>query len=53
MFGAIKPESLRVSKRQDLADFFSRGTKDGTWDDTRGLLMREPDDYKKKGHRAS
>ena len=46
MFGAIKPESLRLSKRQHLADFFSWGTKDGTWDNTR-------DDYKKKGHRAS
>ena len=53
MFGAIKPESLRLSKRQHLTDFFSWGTKDGTWDDTRGMLMRERDDYKKKGHRAS
>ena len=34
MFGAIKPESPRVSKQQHLADFFSWGTKDGTWDDT-------------------
>ena len=39
--GAIKPESLRLSKRQHLADFFSWGTKHGTWDDTRGMLMRE------------
>ena len=42
MFGAIKPESLRLSKQQHLADFFSWGTKDGTWDVTRGILMREP-----------
>ena len=42
MFGAIKPESLRLSKRQHLADFFACGSKDGTWDDTRGMLMREP-----------
>ena len=36
MFGAIKPESLRLSKRQHLADFFSWGTKDGTWDGYKG-----------------
>ena len=39
--GAIKPESLRLSKRQHLADFFSWGMKDGTWDVTRGVLIRE------------
>ena len=27
MFWAIKPESLRLSKRQHLADFFSGGAK--------------------------
>ena len=36
MFGAVKPESLRLSKRQHLADFFSRGTKHGIWDETKG-----------------
>ena len=41
MFGAIKPESLRLSKRQHLADFFSWGTKYGIGDDTRGVLIRE------------
>ena len=41
MFGAIKPELLRLSKRQHLADFFSWGTKHGIRDETKGLLMRE------------
>ena len=40
-FWAIKPELLRLLKRQHLADFFSWGTKDGTLDDTRGIRTRE------------
>ena len=38
MFWAIKPDSFRLSKRQHLADFFSWGTKDGTWDNTKGHM---------------
>ena len=38
MFWAIKPELLRLSKRQHLADFCSWGMKDGTWDDTKGHM---------------
>ena len=38
MFWAIKPESLRLSKQQHLADFFSWGTKHGTWDDAKGHM---------------
>ena len=36
MFGAIKSESLRLSKRQHLADFFSWGTKHGIRDGKKG-----------------
>ena len=38
MFGAIKPESLRLSKRQHVADFSLWETKDGTWDDAKGSI---------------
>ena len=40
-FWVIKPESLRLSKLRHLADFFSWVTKEGTWDDTRGIRTRE------------
>ena len=38
MFWAIKPESLRLSKRQHLADFSLWGKTDGTWDDAKGHM---------------
>ena len=41
MFGAIKPESLRLWKRQHLADFFSWGMKNGIWDETKGPTKKE------------
>ena len=56
MFGAIKPESLRLSKRQYLAEFFSWGTKHGTWDDTRGkgigTIIKRKDIVKQEAQRG-
>ena len=40
MFWAIKPESLRLLKRQHLADFSLWGMKDGTWDDAKGSMNK-------------